>query len=301
MKSVLITGATSFLGLQIISQIQSQNIELHIIARPTSDLSRIPNLDGLQCHTYDGSVNSLVTALQDAKADVCINLAGTYVREHNSGDIDSLIDSNFRFGGHLLEAMKESRTEYLVNAGSTFQYFHSENSAPLNLYAAIKQSLFNLISYYAESSDLTYVNIILPDVYGPSDWRPKIMTRLVEANLKEIPLELVDRETILGLVHVADAAEAFIYCARQLMNKQNTFAGKCFGVDIGNRFRLDEIVQAVERCCEQHSIVNWGTYATPERHVKVPWEGPTVPGWKPKITLENGINQLVEEVRRGQL
>ena len=301
MKSVLITGATSFLGLQIISQIQSQNIEPHIIVRPSSDLSRIPNLEGVQCHTYDGSVNSLVTALQVAKADVCINLAGAYVREHSSSDIDSLIDSNFRFGGHLLEAMKESRTDYLVNAGSTFQYFHSDHSAPLNLYAAIKQSFFNLISYYAESSDLAYVNIILPDVYGPSDWRLKIMKRLVEANLKETPLELVDRKTILGLVHVADAAEAFIYSARQLMKKKNTFAGKCFGVDIGHRFRLDEIVQAVERCCEQHSIVNWGTYATPERHVKVPWEGPTVPGWKPKITLENGINQLVEEVRRGQL
>ena len=300
MDSVLITGATSFLGLQMISQIQSQNIELHVIVRPSSDLSRVPNLEEIQCHIYDGSVNSLVTALQVAKADVCINLAGAYVREHSSDDIDSLIDSNFRFGGHLLEAIKESCTDCLVNAGSTFQYYHSDSYAPLNLYAAIKQSFFNLVSYYAESFDLAYVNIILPDVYGPSDWRLKIMNRLVEANLKEVSLELVDRETILGLVHVADAAEVFIHCARQLINKKNTFVGKSFGVDIGHRFRLDEIVQAVERCCEKHSMINWGTYATPERHVKIPWEGPAVPGWKPKISLENGIHQLVEEVRRGQ-
>ena len=108
-----------------------------MIVRPKSDLSRVSDHHNISWHTYDGCLTSLSNALREAQAEVCIHLAGAYVREHTESDVDWLLESNLRFGSHLLEAMKNSGTKRLVNAGSTFQYFHSETYSPLNLYAAM--------------------------------------------------------------------------------------------------------------------------------------------------------------------
>ncbi len=298
MERVLITGATSFLGVHTVSRLNDGGIIPHLIVRPCSDVSRLKDIGNVELHQYDGEISTLVDAVEAAMADVCIHIAGAYIRDHISADIEVLIDSNIRFGAQLLEAMKIGGTRKLVHTGSTFQYYESDTYQPLNLYAATKQAFMDLAAYYADAEDFDVVSIILPDVYGARDWRPKVLNRIVAAHVERSALDMVDEPTVLGLVHVDDASRALIDASSQLISAPKSISGGIFGVDQGHRHSLRDIVDMVANICQCSTKINWGGYPVPRRHISDPWEGAALPGWCPKVNLEDGIRELVECIRR---
>ena len=298
MERVLITGATSFLGVHTVSRLNDGGIIPHLIVRPGSDVSRLKDIGNVELHQYDGEISTLVDAVEAAMADVCIHIAGAYIRDHISADIEVLIESNIRFGGQLLEAMKIGGTRKLVHTGSTFQYYESDTYQPLNLYAATKQAFMDLAAYYADAEDFDVFSIILPDVYGARDWRPKVLNRIVAAHVERSALDMVDEPTVLGLVHVDDASRALIDASSQLISAPKSISGGIFGVDQGHRHSLRDIVDMVANICQCSTKINWGGYPAPRRHISDPWEGAALPGWRPKVNLEDGIRELVECIRR---
>ena len=156
----------------------------------------------------------------------------------------------------------------------------------------------DLVAYYADAEDFDVVSIILPDVYGAQDWRPKILNRIVAAHVEQSALDMVDEPTVLGLVHVDDASRALIDASSQLISAPKSISGGIFGVDQGHRHSLRDIVDMVATICQRSTKINWGGYPAPRRHISDPWEGAALPGWRPKVNLEDGIRELVECIRR---
>ncbi len=298
LERVLITGATSFLGVRTVSKLIEGGITPHLIVRPGSDLCRLKEIGSVELHQYDGEISTVVDAVEAAMPDVCIHIAGAYARDHVLADIECLIESNIRFGGQLLEAMKIGGTRKLVHVGSAFQYYESDTYRPLNFYAATKQAFMDLVAYYVDAENFDVVSIILPDVYGARDWRPKILNRIVTAHVGQSALDMVEEPTVLGLVHVDDASNALICAASQLISAPKSISGGIFGVDQGHRHSLRDIVEMVAEICKCSTKINWGGYPAPRRHISDPWEGEALPGWHPKVNLEDGIRELVECIRR---
>ena len=298
MERILITGATSFLGIHTVSRLSEAGIIPHLVVRPGSDISRLEDIGNVELHLYDGEIGTLVNAVEAALADVCIHIAGAYIRDHKSSDIEVLLESNIRFGGQLLEAMKIGGTRKLVYTGSIFQFYESDTYRPLNLYAATKQAFIDLAAYYADAEDFDVVSIILPDVYGARDWRPKVLNRIVAAHVEQSVLDMVDEPTVLGLVHVDDASSALIDASSKLISAPKSISGGTFSVDQGHRHSLRDIVKMVSNISQCSTKINWGGYPAPHRHISYPWVGTALPGWRPKVNLEDGIRELVECIRR---
>jgi hypothetical protein len=42
--------------------------------------------------------------------------------------------------------------------------------------------------------------------------------------------------------------------------------------------------------------IRWGERPYRQREVMVPWQGPTLPGWRPRIDLSTGIRRVLEAV-----
>ena len=70
MERVLITGATSFLGVHTVSRLNDGGIIPHLIVRPDSDVSRLKAIGNVELHQYDGEISTLVDAVEAAMADV---------------------------------------------------------------------------------------------------------------------------------------------------------------------------------------------------------------------------------------
>ena len=181
----------------------------------------------------------------------------------------------------------------VVNAGTHTQYYAANVGRPLDLYSQSKLAFQDALAYYADAYDLRHLTLILFDTYGPEDWRVKLPNAIAEAMRTNTKLSLPQEDVLMDLVHVADAAAAFVCAARLLESDPASVAGRHFAVSSGRRLRLSELVRLFEVAAKKQVALQWGHYKLPKRRIDVPWDGPRLPGWSPAVRLEDGIREFL--------
>ena len=133
-KRAFVTGATGFIGRNVAKYFAQQGWQVHALSRTFQ--SSCLNDHNLVWHKYDGSYSSLACAIASSRPEIVLHLASLFLSTHKSDDIDALIDSNFRLGVHLLEAMSKYGVNRLINVGTSWQHYNDSAYSPVNLYAA---------------------------------------------------------------------------------------------------------------------------------------------------------------------
>lgn len=294
MNSAIVTGATGFVGSNLCKYLIENDWEVSIIARPSSDYSNINSiLHEVEIFEYDGNIEKLIDYFNEKKADVVFHLASLFIAEHESSQIDKLVDSNIKFGLHILEAMKESKTELLINTGTSWQHYHTNEYNPVNLYAATKQAFESLIKYYLEAENIRAITLKLFDTYGESDTRPKLINLLHNFADENKELNMSPGEQVLDLVHVDDVVKAFVKAYEYLSSNLSVKYDE-FGVASGRRVKLNELINTFEEVTNKKINVRWGGRDYRRREVMVLWDGyKTLPGWECKIKLEDGLKRYI--------
>ena len=96
-------------------------------------------------------------------------------------------------------------------------------------------------------------------------------------------------EQMIDLVHVDDVVEAFVLSAQRLVS--GTVEGhERYAVSSGRPIKLRELVELFVRVTAGPLAIEWGGRPYRDREVMIPWNtGSPVPGWQPKVGLEEGI------------
>mgnify|MGYP000170248867 FL=1 len=183
--------------------------------------------------------------------------------------------------------MRAAGTSRLINLGTFFQYHNSDTFVPTNLYAATKQALEDIISYYRDAHGLSATTLILYDVFGPGDWRAKLMAAIQNAQRDGKRLDLVPADTIMDLVFVEDVVDALLHAV------QEETEGGPWAVRSQQRVTLADVIKTFEQVNGSPIDVNYGAYAVPDRTPSPPWEGPVLPGWQAKVSLQEGIGRFL--------
>ncbi|MCC7166602.1 MAG: NAD(P)-dependent oxidoreductase [Rhodospirillales bacterium] len=296
MRRALVTGATSYPGQRLLARLMAEGIEVHALVRMTSDLARFDPLPHLPViHPHDGSYAMMHDIMAETRPDIVFHLASHYVREHKPEQIDGLIESNLTFGLYLLEAMRQTGVPRLVNVGTFAQFYESADYRPLSLYAATKQAFEDLLAYYVDLG-LAATTLIFFDTYGPYDWRPRLVNALLDAwvNNTQLPLPESHVKVTLDLVYIDDAIEALWQAGRHLMTDPKPLSGRRFAIGSGDWHTLRQVVELFEQVSGREIIKAWGMWPLPDRHVVTPWEGPNLPGWRPKVGLAEGLKRCLE-------
>lgn len=298
MNSALVTGASSFLGVNLVERLLGAGVAVHALIRPATDRSRFDKVSGeVFLHEHDGTLESMSQAIAASKPQIVFHLAAKYLREHQPDDIDELIDSNIRFGVQLLEAMAGAGITRLVNAGSAFQHFETESEEayrPLNLYAATKQAFDDILAFYADARGVQTVTLKMFEIYGRGDWRRKFMAAVCEAQKSGKPMALPGDDSLqLDLAYVDDVVDAFIHAGQLLETDPAAVAGQSFAITSGRCHTLDEIISAFEAADGRPVKRAWGSFPAPDRAIRDPWRGRLLPGWRPAIDLEEGVKRML--------
>lgn len=285
---VLLTGGTSYLGRALAARLLERGADVHVIVRPGSDRSRLADLPGDPVlHVHRGETDGLMDIVAAANPSSVFHLATHYLRDHGPGDLPDLVNANILFGVQLLEAMKAAGVSRLINLGSYFQFYDSPAYRPLNLYAATKQAFEDIIAYYEDACGLRSASLVLYDVYGPDDWRPKLMSAIRDAQIRNEPLNLARADAVMDLVYIDDVVDALIHAALEEV------AGGPYAVDGGERATLEEIVRTFERVGGKPIERKFGAYAVPARTPAKPWRGVRLPGWQARVGLEEGVRRFL--------
>lgn len=300
--SALLTGATGFIGFALANRLLQEGWNVHLLVRENSNVKKLDQLSvpPKKLYRHDGTTKRMLEIMHEAKPDTVFHLASQVVVTHEPEHIESLICSNVTLGTQLLEAMVQCKIRYLINAGSFWQHYESDGYCPVNLYAATKQAFEDVIRYYTECCGIKAITLKLFNVYGPDDTRDKLFGQLNRAFEAGESLAVSRGEQLLDLVYVEDVVEAFMQASDLIRLASQNELQSDYAVSSSNSISLKDAVTAYQRITGRTVQVAWGSRPYRERDVMKPWRGKPLPGWKAKVSLEEGIRRMVGMVGQGK-
>lgn len=294
----LVTGATGYIGHNLTARLAHDGAEVHVVLRPTSDTSRLANLvPAPAIHILDGSTEGIVDLFRGIKPDAVFHLATVARQEHSPAEVLPIVTANVAFGCQVLEGMARCGTTRLINAGSYWVYNGEGNYAPNTLYAATKRAFGALLPYYAKFFGLLAVTLVLYDVYGPNDWRGKLIAQykqwLVEGKGR---LAMTAGTQSLDMVHVDDVVDGLLRAEEWLKEAERSPGSYEFLLGSGRLLTVREVVDAISRILGRPVEVEWGALPPPPGQINVPYEGgERLPGWSPRWSLEKGLRDVFRD------
>jgi nucleoside-diphosphate-sugar epimerase len=292
MAKVVVTGATGFIGSKLCKKLVNENFEVHIISRFSSTYENLSNIkDNINIFEYNNKICDLINFFKSISPDIVYHLAAFTNHNHKSKDINKLINSNIRFGTHVLEAMYKSNTSKLINTGTYWQHYKNENYNPVNLYAATKQAFEDIIKYYVNAMDFNVITLKLFDTYSEEDNRDKLIKLLGKFSQEKKKLKMSPGAQKIDLVHVDDIVDAFITAYKLIKKKE--IEHKKYAVSSGKKITLKDLVKLYKKVTAKEVLIEWGGKPYREREVMEPWDNyELLPGWEPKISLEDGLSRI---------
>jgi nucleoside-diphosphate-sugar epimerase len=279
----LITGARGYIGSRLAALLASRGVHVHALARTPLP---IPHCESV--YTTDGDLFEAVSAALFACEPTAIyHLAAAGMRTGEAHD--EIIEANITLGAALLSAASQLPTPpAFVSAASYWQ--HHTTSEPPNLYTASKAAFCELMRYYART--VPCASLVLFDVYGPADPRPKLIPALLNAARTGTPLDATPGEQVLDWTYADDAAEAFVAAGHALAG---TTGLQTWAASSEFRHTPRHAVTLLEETLAKPVPVQWGARAYPPGQVMEPISTlPRVPGWSAKVDLHEGLRRVCE-------
>ena len=294
-RTALVTGATGFIGINLVQRLIERGWEVHILARYNSTLPHSGVFAKIIRHTYDATTDSIYESLVHSKPNIVFHLASKFKAEHITEDIGELVASNILFGTQLLEAMRISNSNVkIINTGTAWQHFNNEEYNPMSLYAATKQSFEAILEYYCDAHNFKAITLKLSDTYGPKDSRKKLVPLLEKADYNNERLRLSGGEQYIDLIYITDVIDGYLIAAERLMSNEIKGHEK-YSLTSGAPIKVRQLVETYFRVIGRKLTVEWGAMPYRMREMMAPWKSNSVlENWSPKVSLESGLRKVRE-------
>lgn len=296
MSWTLVTGASGYVGSHLVKESLKQGHPTLALVRPSSSLQRAGLREQSLLKIITLNNNSDVTMqlsnlLQKFSIKRVFHLAAQATYDEPISQVTHSIEANFSLGTQLLEVLKDSACRQFIYAGSFWQFNSTGQPLANGLYAALKNSFDSLLDYYSHRFSIFCTSLYLYDVYGPRDWRPKLLNKLQEHSKTGQVLELSPGQQKLSMIYIDDVVAAF-FKAGTHMKKENSLRQKYF-VGHPQLLSLQQLVQAYQEYSGYSLKVSWGAKNYRPTEVMTPYLGPSVPNWSPHYDFKEGLNLIL--------
>lgn len=279
---LLITGATGFIGKNLVARLEKDGHEVMTIGR-----------------SFNNDIATITAFMQKEKFDGVIHLASLFLAQHKPEDVKNLIESNVLFSTAVLESAVASKIPWFINTGTFWQHFEDKKYSPVNLYAATKEAFEKIAQYYIETSPINFVTIKLFNVFGAGDIRPKVFNLWLKIAASGEVLEMSPGEQKIDITHVDNVIDGYVRMI-ELLSKdaKGKLKGKSFAIPSKERMSLKKLSQLFEKITGAKLNIKWGAKDYRPREVMMPWKkGKKIPGWKQRVSLEEGIRKTFNETK----
>lgn len=281
---ILLTGATGFLGRNLLMEILADGHEVIALSRATTDRSNA----GLAAvsvawHNVEDGFDSLFS--EHPNVDCVIHTATAYGRrgEH----IPNIVATNMMMPINLLDAS--------IKAGVT-RFVNTDSALPRSItpYALSKAQFADWGRYCSGLGQIQFFNVRLEHMYGPGDDETKFTSHVINACRGSWPeLGLTLGEPLRDFIYIDDVVAAYRY-----LISDKTFSGfEEIGLGSGHAVTIREFVELVHAQTNSSTKLNFG--AVPYRHNEVMLSVAdtsklTSIGWQCKTDLATGIKKTLE-------
>lgn len=288
-ETILLTGATGFLGSHLLEAFLKKGYKVVILKRSTSNKWRINHLAGKYV-SYNVDEQPLERAFSEQRIDYVVHTACHYGR--NKDSISQVVETNLMLGIRLLDAAIRFNTNTFFNTDTLLQKY-------LNIYTLSKKQFVEWLKQQSER--IQVVNLKLEHMYGAKDdttkFVPWVLSQLKQ-NVDEINLTAGEQKR--DFIHVDDVVSAYLITL-QKSNKLEQFSE--FDVGTGNLMTIKSFIVKIKEAYEKETDVsnvtslNFG--AIPYRkgemmEVKVNIKPLINLGWKQNYKIDEGIADILK-------
>lgn len=290
-KTILLTGATGFLGSHLLVALIASGYKVVILKRSTSSMSRINSLLS-EVYSYDTDKCSLEKIFEEQCIDVVIHTACNYGRKDES--LLEMVESNLMFGLRLLEFSVKYNVVSFVNVDTIL-------GKNLNAYTLSKKQLVEWL--FKMSSKIQVVNLKLEHMYGVKDDDTKfIYWVLKQLRNNEEEIKLTTGVQLRDFIYVDDVVSAFITILNKL-EELNSFNE--YEVGIGKSISVRNFIEKLKMTYEKKygvssTVLNFG--AIPYRdgevmEIIVNNKSLLDLGWSASTSLEKGLEMIIQDMQ----
>lgn len=301
-QPVLVTGATGFMGSNLVRRLVALGCRPHVLVHPESAWWRLTDLRGeLHVHVADLSeAERLREIIAEVRPQTIYHLAtyGAYPRQQT--DVERVLRTDVLGTWHLLRACLEVDFRLLVNTGTSSEYgrktrpMSEEDSLdPTSEYGVAKVAQTMLCRHIARTTGRPIVTIRPFSVYGPFEEPIRLFPTLISRCLSGRPLQMVGAALTRDFVYVDDAIGAYL-----LVDRLSAHGGEVFNIGTGVPSSMRDTVEAVMRATQATVPVEWGGFAArsgdPECWVGDCSKANRLLGWSSRVGLEEGVRRMVD-------
>jgi nucleoside-diphosphate-sugar epimerase len=291
METILLTGATGFLGSHLLEALISSGYKVVILKRSTSNTWRIEHLLE-KVVKYDIDKQPVEAAFSEQKIDVVIHTACHYGR--NQDPISDVVESNLMFPVRVLEAAILFNVSIFFNTDTLLPRF-------LNPYSLSKHQFSEWLKQSSEK--IQCVNFKIEHIYGPKDDTTKFVPWLLNQMISsEGEINLTKGEQQRDFIYVVDVVAAYLLLLKKVsqLNKWNEF-----DVCTNQLVTIKTFIHCLQEIVETTTGVdlkgrlNFGAIPYRKGEIMVPEINNSALlklGWQPKVTLNQGLQVTVKEL-----
>ncbi|RVT46919.1 NAD-dependent epimerase/dehydratase family protein [Rheinheimera sediminis] len=287
--TVLLTGATGFLGSNLLKALLDQEYKVVILKRSTSDIWRIKQyMDRVVSYNID--IDPISLAFEQQRIDCVIHTACHYGR--NGDSLHLIVESNLMFGLKVLDAAIAHNVNTFINTDSMLP-------RELNAYSLSKKQLVDWLKQQSEK--IQVINLKLEHMYGPKDDTTKFVPWVVsQLRQNKIEIKLTKGEQQRDFIYIDDVVSAFLTV---FDNIRSLGQFSEFDVGTGKLISVKSFLLQLKQAYEDSFGASPTTLAfglLPYRDgemmtVEVNNQALISLGWSPKICLKQGIENSLKE------
>lgn len=260
MKTIIVTGATSFIGVHLIKEYLNHDCKVIAVVRPNSrNLNRLPKSKNLQIIESDmEKIETIKEKVKDIKLDVFYHLAWEGARVPYRDDAN-LQKNNYECAIKAMNVAKELGGSIFIGSGSQAEYGkcigkidESYPTNPTTEYGKAKLKAYETLKKMAKESNIKFIWTRIFSVYGIYDYSGTLVMSALNKMKKNENILLTECIQNWDFIYVEDAARIMYLLAN------TECVDGVYNIASGESRKLKEFVMEMKEIVGSDSELQFG-------------------------------------------
>ncbi len=301
MKTVAITGATSFIGLHLVEQLLSDYYILAIIRPDSLKKSLLPNNSRISFIEVDmDDYDKLSVAIgKEKNVDTFIHLAWNGTRGNLRND-KKIQEHNLACSLSALKSAVALGVSTFVSAGSQAEYgpWQAETKLvetvtphPNTEYGKAKLAFYEFALHKCSEKGIRFIEPRFFSLYGPGDFAGTMVISMLKNMLQNKECNLTKSIQTWDFLYIDDAVNGLLNLI------QDSSASGIYNFGSGDSHPLKWFIEKMYELTKSRSKLNYGAIPYPLTgmvNVNPDVSRLMATGWKPGVSFEEGISAIIK-------
>lgn len=300
---ILVTGATSMVGLAVEKRLLLDGHEVIAVARRKSEkllrLSEFGKIETVLCDMNEyASISEKISGTIDVAFLTAWN--GTRGLDRDNAQVQK---DNYLCNKSVLPELLKLNCKKILTSGSQAEYGNwtsaeklKESNIPMpnTEYGKQKLHFFEECKLFCERNQICVIEPRFFSLYGPDDFSGTLIMSTLEKMMKNLPCEMTECKQRWNYLYIDDAVSGV-----DLLITKDVPSG-VYNFGFNKSFTLKHYVETMYRITGSHSQLLYGSIPYPKggiAHVDPDVSKLMSLGWKPEISFEMGIQRIIESLQ----